>query len=137
MTEKALEAVNRLLFGASAITDIVGTEIHYARAPVTSVYPQIIYFEVAERDTYLIDYDKATIQVSSWSDNKIEALTLHNAIRKVFRGYHGTVTTYLGDVEINWIELVDSSALPQDDVQLYGHQLRFEIRTRGQNIGGL
>ncbi len=137
MIEKALEATNRLLFSHTPLTDIVGTEIHFARGPVTSNYPQVIYFDVAERDSYQIDYDKATIQVSSWAQDKYNALKIHNILRKLFREFRGTVTTYLGDVEINWTQLVDTSALPQDDPQLFGHQLRFELRTRGQNIGGL
>lgn len=137
MIEKALEATNRLLVNHAPLTDIVGSEIHFARGPATSNYPQVIYFDVAERDSYQIDYDKATIQISSWAHDKYNALKIHNIIRKLFREFRGVVTTYLGDVEINWTQLVDTSALPQDDPQLFGHQLRFELRTRGQNIGGL
>ena len=137
MIEKALEATNRILATHTPLTDIVGTEIHFARAPVTSNYPQVIYFNVTSRDSYQIDYDKATIQVSSWAYSKYDAIKLHNIIRKLFREFRGIVTTYLGDVEINWTQLVDSAALPQEDQQLFGHQLRFELRTRGQNIGGL
>ena len=128
MTEKALEVVNRLLFANSDVTDIVGTNIHYARAPINSTFPQVIYFSVAGRDAYNVPYDGATIQVSSWSADKLQALRLHTKIREIFREYSGIVTTYLGDVNVNWTEFIEAAALPQEDAQLYGYQLRFEIR---------
>ena len=133
----AVEVVHNLIFGDSDITDIVGNNIHYARGSVTTKWPQIIFFPVAERDSYLIDYDKVTVQVSSWSIEKYQALTLHNLLRNLFHEFRGVVNTHVGDVDINWTQLVDTSALPQADPQLFGHQLRFELRMRGQNIGGL
>lgn len=133
----ALEATNRILFSSTELAAEVGTNIHYARGPVTSTWPQVVYFPVTARESYRMDYDKTTIQVSSWSGDKYQAIKIHNILRKLFREFRGIVTTHYGDVEINWTSLVDTSALPQEDDQLYGHQLRFELRVRGENIGGL
>lgn len=136
-TDLAVEVVQNILFADADIIAEVGNNMHYARGPVTTDWPQVIFFPVAERDTYIIDYNKVTMQVSSWSHEKYQSLKIHNILRKLFREFRGVVTTHYGDVEINWTQLVDTSALPQDDPQLFGHQLRFELRTRGQNIGGL
>jgi hypothetical protein len=133
----ALEVVNRKLFADSDLTAIVGTNIHYARAPVTTDWPQIIYFAVSDNVDYLIDYQKTVIQISMWSTEKYQALELFRIIKSIFREFRGIVSTHYGDVDVNWTEFVDASSLPQDDNQLFGHQLRFELRTRGENIGGL
>lgn len=132
----AIEATHAILFSSSDLSDEVGDNIHYARGPVTSQWPQVVYFAVTSRDSYIVDYDKNTIQVSSWAADKWQALRIHDILRRLFREYRGTVNTHYGDVKINWTELIDSSALPQDDDQLFGHQLRFELRVRGDNIGG-
>ena len=132
----AIEATHAILFSSSDLENEVGDNIHYARGPVTSKWPQVVYFAVTSRDSYIVDYDKTTIQISSWDTDKWRALRIHDILRILFREYRGVVNTYYGDVEINWTELVDSSALPQDDDQLFGQQLRVELRTRGENIGG-
>jgi len=124
------------LFASAELQAEVGTNIHYARAPVTTAWPQVIFFAVAERDAYLLDYKKATVQVSVWAAEKYQALKIYGIIKEIFREYRGLVATGIGNIDVNWTQLVDASALPQADGQLFGHQLRFELRTRGGNLIG-
>ncbi len=131
MIQRTLEAVHARLFANAELTAIVGKNIHYARAPVSSNYPQVIYFDVAARTEPVMDHDKVTVQFSAWSGDKFQALTLQRIIYTMWLRYSGTV----GAVKINWTELSDMAALPQDDAQLFGYQVRFEIRTKGANIG--
>ncbi len=134
---KEIEITHNILFDTSDLVAEVGNNIHYARGPVTSTWPQVIFFSVAERSSYLVDYDKATVQISVWSQDKYQALRLHGIIKKKFKEFRGVVNTHLGNVEVNWTQMIDSSSLPQDDQTLFGHQSRFEIRSRGKNLGGI
>ena len=136
MIERTLQAVHALLFNTAALTDLVGTNMHYARAPVTSTYPQLIYFDVASRTDAVLDYDKVTVQVSVWSGDKWQALSLQQIAYTLFLRFRGIIDIGGGEtVNVNWSEMIDMSALPQDDPQLYGYQIRFELRTKGANIG--
>lgn len=136
MIQRTLQAVHAILFGTAELTAIVGNRISYARAPVTSTYPQVIYFDVSSRADAIVDYDKVTAQISCWSTNKFEALSIQRIIYNAMLRYRGPVDIGGDTVDINWTELIESAALPQDDPQLYGYQTRFELRTKGANIGG-
>ena len=136
MIEDVLKAVHARLFANSELTAIVGNRIQYARAPIGTTYPQVIYFDVASRTEAVADYDKVTVQFSAWSSDKFEALRLNKLLYEMWLRYTGTVDIGGGEeLRVNWTQLVDQSALPQDDPQLFGYQLRFEIRAKGANIG--
>lgn len=136
MIEDVLKAVHARLFADSALTAVVGNRIQYARAPTGNTYPQLIYFDVASRTEAVVDYDKVTVQFSVWSADKFEALRLHEIVYRSWLRYTGTIDIGGGEsLRVNWVQLVDQSALPQDDPQLFGYQLRFEIRAKGANIG--
>ena len=131
MITPILTAVHTRLFASDDLATEVGTRINYARAPVGTVYPQVIYFDVASRSEAVADYDKVKVQFSAWSVDKFQALRIQEIIYRLFLRYRGTI----GDVEVNWTQLVDMAALPQDDPQLHGYQIRFELRVKGANIG--
>lgn len=136
MIEDTLKAVHARLFASNDLAAEVGTNIHYARGPVTSTYPQVIYFDVASGTNPTLDYDRVTVQFSAWSGDKHQALHIQDILYRLWLRYRGIIDVGGGDeVDINWTELVDQSALPQDDPQLYGYQIRVEIRTKGANIG--
>jgi hypothetical protein len=122
----ALGKIHARLFAEPALTAIVGTNMHYARGPVTSQWPQIIYFDVATSTAYNIDYDTVTVQFSAWSTDKWQALTMRTVLYNMFLRFN--------NADFNWTQLIDSGALPQDDQQLYGQFLRFQFRYRGANI---
>jgi hypothetical protein len=132
-----LEAIHGILFGSNALKTIVGTKIEYAKAPTSTKWPLLIYFDVVPQVGYQIDYNALTVQFSFWSTNKWEALELREIITNTFNRLRGTFTTAEGDVEINWSELIDSGPLAETDTQLYGFMCRYFFRYRGQNIGGV
>jgi len=123
----ALGKIHTQLFASTELAAIVSTNIHYARGPVTSQWPQVIYFDVATGTNYNIDYDTLTVQFSAWSTDKFQVLTMRSLLYNMFLRFRSS--------DINWTELIDSGALPQDDQQLYGQFLRFQFRYRGANIG--
>ena len=136
MITPVLQAVHARLFASSDLAAEVGTRINYARAPVGTDYPQVIYFDVASRTGGVMDYDKVTVQFSAWSNDKYQALRIQEILYRLWLRYSGVVAITGGDnVDVNWTELVDQSALPQDDPQLFGYQIRFELRVKGANIG--
>jgi hypothetical protein len=122
----ALGKIHAQLFASAELAAIVNTNIHYARGPVTSQWPQVIYFDVATSTGYNIDYDTVTVQFSAWSTNKFQSLTMRTVLYNMFLRFN--------NADFNWTELIDSGALPQDDQQLYGQFLRFQFRYRGANI---
>jgi hypothetical protein len=137
MITPVLEAVHTKIFADTDIKAEVGTNIHYARGCVTSIWPQIVYWDVTAQQGYNVDFNSVTVQFSVWGDDKFQVTKITELIALLFGRFSGTVTTGLGDVEINYTSLIDTSALPTEDDNLYGRQLRYLISYRGLNLGGL
>lgn len=135
--QAAIEAVQQRLVNHTPLRDIVGTNIHYARGPVDGTLPQVIFFDVTATSGYIVDYNSATMQFSCWSNDKYQAMQLADIIRLLFNRFSGNVTTYLGSVQINFTNMIDSSALPESDPNVFGYQSRFQFWMRGTNIGGI
>lgn len=127
----ALEQIHGFLFTDTTLAAALSNRMYYARGPVVSQWPQLIYFDVAETNGYQLDYDSVTVQFSIWSTDKFQALTLIERVRLIFNRLSDIVSG-----SFNYVSLIDSGALPQDDQQLYGQFLRFQFRYRGKNIGG-
>lgn len=137
MTQPALEATNRLLFASADLTAIVGNQIHEDYAPTSTTWPLINYFPVTGQSSYRINFDKTTIQISMWGRTRSELANIKRIVYSIFNEYSGKVTTYLGDVEVTWIDLADQGQLNPDDYPIYGYYYRFRLRVRGKNIGGI
>lgn len=131
-----LDAVNVMLFADSSITGIVGTNIAYARGPVSNKWPQVHYFEVTDTYGYQCDFNSHTVQISAWALDKWDALNLKIYLTNLFLRYRGKVSITGGTVDITWCEIIDSGALPESDPQLFGQYIRVKIRYRGTNLGG-
>ena len=136
MKAQVLEALHKLLFSSTGLTTATNNQIYYARAPVSSTFPQVVFFDVTDTKGYLVDYDSVTVQVSAWALDEITALNIHSLIGGLLSRFYGIVNIGDNAIDINYIELIDSGALPQQDQQLKGQFLRFVIRYRGTNIGG-
>ena len=136
MKAHVLEALHKLLFSSTGLTTATNNQIYYARAPVSSTFPQVVFFDVTDTKGYLVDYDSVTAQVSAWALDEITALNIHSIISGLLSRFYGIVNIGDNAIDINYIELIDSGALPQQDQQLKGQFLRFVIRYRGTNIGG-
>lgn len=136
IAQNILAAAHAKLFASSALTAIVGTNIAYARGPVSNTWPQVHYFEVANSEGYQVDFNTITIQLSAWSLDKFQALAMKEVLYGIFSRFKGLTSVTGGTVDITWTELVDSGALPETDPQLFGQYLRFLFRYRGANIGG-
>ena len=137
MREKVIESVHSKLVGNIAIASALGGRIYYERGPVSSTWPQLIYFDVAETQGYLIDYDSVTIQVSVWSTKATEALRLIELVKATLTRMNEKVTLSNGrSATINWSSLIDSGELPGSDQQLKGQFIRVKFNYLGQNIGG-
>jgi len=134
--EHGLYAVHTKLFALTALTNIVGTNIAYARGPIEGTWPQVHYFDVSEITNHKIDFEKLTIQFSCWALDKWDALAMKEIIRAEFLRFTGFVAITGGNVEITWSKLIDSGALPEADPTLFGQFLRFQFSIRGTNIGG-
>lgn len=131
---KALEAVHKLLFDNTALTAEVGTNIAYARAPITASWPCIHYFEVSEAADRDMDFKRLTVQVSAWSQDKYQALRLRLALLDQFNRLTDTNVAITGGFLIHRADIVDSGALPSDDKLLYGSFVRFVMKWRDGNI---
>lgn len=136
IARSVLEAVNVKLFATSGLTSIVGTNIAYARGPISNTWPQVHYFEVTGLEGYQVDFNTLTVQLSAWSNDKFQALAIKEVLYGIFSRFKGLTSVTGGTVDITWTELVDSGALPETDPQLFGQYLRFLFRYRGANIGG-
>lgn len=137
ITQPMIYALQEKAFACTALTAIVGNNIAYERGPVGDTWPLVHFFEVSSMDGYQVDYNFCTVQFSCWALDKWDALALKEIIYNEFNRFSGKVTTSLGDVDINWTEMIDSGALPQADATLYGSYVRFKFRYRGANLGGL
>jgi hypothetical protein len=129
---KALESIHTLLFANTALRTATGDRIYYARAPVGSTYPQVIYYDIASGTDYLVDFDSVTVQFSIWANDEFTALNISELIYRQMNRLGGIMS----QVYITHTELIDRGALPETDQQLKGQFLRFVVRYRGQNIGG-
>jgi hypothetical protein len=134
---KILQAVHAVLFNNTALRAIVGNNIGYGRLPVSSTWPCVHYFEVSQTSDRDMDFDRWTIQVSAWSQDKYQAATIKKILYDQFNrltDYNVTVGTEV--VKIHRADIIDAGALPTDDNQLFGAFIRFAIKYRGKNIGG-
>jgi hypothetical protein len=136
ISQNVIAAVHSKLFASTELTAIVGTNIAYARGPISNTWPQVHYFEVAGIEGYQVDFNSCTIQFSAWSLDKFQALAMKEVLYGIFSRFKGLTSVTGGTVDITWTELVDSGALPDTDPQLFGQYLRFLFRYRGANIGG-
>ena len=127
-----MEAIHTMLFSHTTLRNLTGDRMYYARGPISSEFPQVVYFDVSSTNGYLLDYNSETIQVSVWANDEFTALNISESIHSIFNRFHGIINT----VNINYIELIDRGALPQEDQQLKGQFLRYQIRYRGTNLGG-
>jgi hypothetical protein len=136
MKAKILEAINKRLFGNTALKNALSSRIYYARGPVSATWPQMIYFDVTDVQGYLIDFDSMTVQFSVWATTAISALNLSVMVRDLMTRMGGQYALGTGTVYINFSQLIDAGELPGDDQQLYGQYLRVKYNYRGTNIGG-
>lgn len=125
----ALTEIHAFLFADTTLAAAVSNRIYYARGPVTSAWPQLVYFDVTETNGYQVDYNSVTVQFSLWSTDTFQALSLIERVRVIFSRLSDIVSG-----SFNYVSLIDSGALPQEDQQLYGQFLRFQFRYRGENI---
>ena len=128
----ALTEIHTFLFADTTLAAALSNGIYYGRAPVTSTWPQLVYFDVTETTGYQVDYNTVTVQFSLWSTDRFQALSLIERVRVIFNRLSDSVSG-----KFNYVSLIDSGALPQEDQQLYGQFLRFQFRYRGANIGGV
>lgn len=133
----ALNAIDLLLKNDAEVYASVNGRIDYARGAVSRVWPLITYFEVSANTGYVADYDRIIVQCSIWAESPFVALDIASKVEKLLRRFRGPIVTPRGTVDINWTSLVDAGALPQADERLFGQFLRYEIRYRGQNLGGV
>lgn len=137
MRDKILEAVHAKLTQNVALKNAVGGRIYYERGPVSSTWPQLIYFDVSDSQGYLIDFDAVTIQVSVWSPKAPECLRIIEMARSTLTRLNETVSLSGGrTAKINWSSLTDAGELPGSDQQLKGQYIRVRINYLGTNIGG-
>lgn len=137
MRAKIIEAIHKKLMDNVAIKTALSSRIYYARGPVSSTWPQMIYFDVAETQGYLIDFDSVTVQFSVWATTAPQALNIIEMVRKTVTRINETVSISGGKTaKINWSSLLDSGELPGSDQQLHGQFLRVRFNYSGENIGG-
>lgn len=137
MRDKIIEAVHKKLFENAALKAALSSRIYYARGPVSSTWPQLIYFDVADTQGYLIDFDSVTIQISLWAETAPQAVKLIELARSTLTRLNETVSLSGGrTAKINWSSLIDSGELPGSDQQLHGQFLRVRINYLGENLGG-
>jgi len=137
MIQYLLNGIHTRLFGDSALQSLVGKQIHYSRGPVTATWPQLVYFDVSATPGYEIDYHRATVQFSMWSQDKYNTLYIRDAIYRLFHGFSGIVVIQGGTVDINYSAVIDSGVLQEADPYLFGQQLRVQFSYRGENLGGM
>jgi len=136
MKSKLIDAIHRRLFSSNALKTALSSRIAYARAPVSSTWPQMIYFDVTDTQGYLVDFDSVTIQFSIWANNAPDVLKYSEIVRGLMTRLHGNYPHTTGNIFINWAEMIDAGQLPGDDQQLHGQFLRVKYNYRGQNLGG-
>lgn len=136
MRAKILEAIHKTLFANVALKTALGSRIYYARGPISSTWPQLIYFDVTDTQGYLIDYDSVTVQFSVWSTTAPDALKHIESVRKMMTRLNGDIALSVGSVYINWSSLIDSGEVPGSDQQLHGQFIRVRFNYRGENLGG-
>jgi hypothetical protein len=137
MRSKILEAIQKLLFANTALKNALSSRIYYDRGPVSSTWPQLVFFDVTETQGYLIDYDSVTVQFSVWAATAHSALQIIEMVKKIVLRLHAGVDISGGNkVFINWSSLLDSGELPGSDQQLHGQFLRIRFNYRGENLGG-
>lgn len=117
MIEKAIYS---RLSGSSAITNLVSTRIYSLERPDVSSLPAIIFSRVStERDTIAhsgaLGVAQAMVQVSIYSENLLDGLTIGEEVRKLFhctKGTWGTIVVQFSKV-INELHLYE----PQDEIK--------------------
>jgi hypothetical protein len=135
---KVLEAVHKILFANTELTAEVGNNIAYARVPLTASWPCVHYFDVAQNSDRDMDFDRWTIQISAWSQDKYQAARIKKILFDQFnRLTDYTVAITAGNFIIHRSDIIDAGALPSEDRLLYGSFIRCNIKHRGENIGGL
>lgn len=136
ISKNITEAILKVLTDSASLAALVGTNVQYARGGVENTYPLVRFFEVASSDGYQVDYNSVTFQFDAVALDAYTALQIKEVLYTLLNRFHGKVALSGGNVEINWSTMIDSGALPDTDLQLYGSFLRFSFKYRGKNLGG-
>lgn len=88
-------AVYARLAATSAVTALVGANIYAVRAPATTAYPYVTFFQVNGQMQNIAPRNMVNdlYQVDSWSDDQGEVANLHLA---VYEALHQQVLTISG-----------------------------------------
>lgn len=89
------QAIAKMLYDSTDVTDIVGTRIFFGKTPETvKEYPKINYFLVSDPNIFDNNINRQTWQISCRAETPQIARSLSEIIKALFKNFQGTVDTF-------------------------------------------
>lgn len=131
-----LEPVYTLIGASTAITDVIGSSLHYAERPQTYPLPAVVVqFISGEGDHYLKNASgliRGSVRVTALASTYLGAHDLADLLVNRLDGYHGTSA----GLKIDYLKLDTRSDIPSDHrdgkdlISTHGVQLDFRYHAQ-------